>query len=260
MAFPTKLLAGLAVAGVLAASVFPRSSRAETLRGAVPNIVLVHGAFVDGSSWAEVVRRLQRKGYHVTAVQNPLTSLADDVAATRRVLARQRGPVLLVGHSWAGAVITEAGNADNVRGLVYLSALVPDSNESVADLLTRLHAPMDGLTPDADGWLWLDAPTAFRTVMAGDVPMDKVRVLAATQQPIAARAFADRVSHAAWRSKPSWYLVTDKDHALPPTVQRQLAHDIGAQVQHLASSHLSLVSHPQVVADFIDRAARDVAR
>ncbi|WP_053069676.1 alpha/beta hydrolase [Xanthomonas sp. NCPPB 1128] len=260
MAFTIKLLAGLAVAGVLAASAFPQSSRAETLRAAVPNIVLVHGAFVDGSSWAEVVRRLQRKGYHVTAVQNPLTSLADDVAATRRVLARQRGPVLLVGHSWAGAVITEAGNADNVRGLVYLSALVPDSNESVADLLTRLHAPMDGMTPDADGLVWLDAPTAFRTVMAGDVPMDKVRVLAAMQQPMAARAFADRISHAAWHSKPSWYLVTDNDHALLPTIQRQLAHDIGAQVRHVASSHLSPVSHPQAVADFIDRAARDAAR
>lgn len=256
MALTTRIFAGIAAACVFAACAFPRSGHAQPVPGAVPNIVLVHGAFADGSSWSEVVRLLQRKGYNVTAVQNPLTSLADDVAATRRVLARQKGPVLLVGHSWAGAVITEAGNADNVKGLVYLSALAPDDNESVADLLARLHSPMEGLAPDAEGLVWLDEPDAYRNVMAGDVPPARVRILAATQQPIAASAFTGKVSHAAWRSKPSWYLVTEKDHALPPKVQRQLAHQIGARIKSVDSSHMSMVAHPQVVADLIDRAAR----
>lgn len=144
----------------------------------VKNIVLVHGAFTDGSSWSEVTERLQQKGFHVTSVQNPLTSLADDVTATERVLARQQGDVLLVGHSWAGAVVTQAGNAPRVRGIVYLSALVPDSGESVSGLLTRLDAPMGGMTPDKNGLIWLDSPADFRHVMATDVPEKKVKLLA----------------------------------------------------------------------------------
>ncbi|GAB7216917.1 hypothetical protein OS42_35290 [Dickeya oryzae] len=139
----------------------------------IKNIVLVHGAFADGSSWSAVTTRLQGMGYHVTAVQNPLTSLADDVGATERVLQRQQGDVLLVGHSWAGAVVTQAGNAPNVRGLVYLSALVPDSGESVAELLQRLHAPMEGMTADSNGLIWLDNPDQYQAVMAGDVPLKK---------------------------------------------------------------------------------------
>lgn len=226
---------------------------------AVRDIVLVHGAFTDGSIWSPVVQRLQRKGYRVTAVQNPLTSLADDVAATRRVLARQRGPVILVGHSWAGAVITEAGDTGNVKGLVYLSALVPDQGESVSDLLARLQSPMEGLQTDAQGFVWLDDPQAYRTVLAGDVAMDQVSVLAASQQPIAASAFTAPVTHAAWRSKPSWYLVTTQDRALAPTVQRRLASAINARTRSVAASHLALVSQPAAVADFIDAAARAVA-
>jgi pimeloyl-ACP methyl ester carboxylesterase len=250
-------LRALTAAAALAVAVVAQRAHAEPGAPGLRNIVLVHGAFADGSSWSEVIAILQRKGYHVTAVQNSLTSLADDVAATRRVLDRQQGDVLLVGHSWAGAVVTEAGNAPNVKGLVYLSALAPDSNESVGDLLARLHAPMEGLKPDGNGLIWLDDPAAYRQVMAGDVRAAKARLLAAVQQPIAAGAFGEKVSHAAWRDKPSWYLVTDNDHALPPAVQRELAKETGAHRVALQSSHMSMVSHPADVADLIDRAARD---
>ncbi|KTC43890.1 alpha/beta hydrolase, partial [Pseudomonas fluorescens ABAC62] len=199
-------------------------------------------------------------GYHVAAVQNPLTSLEDDVLATQRVLRRQTGDVLLVGHSWAGAVITQAGNSANVKGLVYLSALVPDSGESAADLLQRLNAPMTGLTPDADGLIWLDDPVQFHQVMAADLPMKKVQWLASVQQPVSAACFAGKVQHAAWRDKPSWYLQTTEDKALLPSVQQAIAKQIGARVSAIRSSHLSLVSHPDSVANFIDQAARAAGR
>ncbi|MBV8047662.1 MAG: alpha/beta hydrolase [Paludibacterium sp.] len=256
----SRWLRRMAAVVALAAVVVPQRSHAEPVAPGLRNIVLVHGAFADGSSWSEVIAILQRKGYHVTTVQNPLTSLADDVAATRRVLERQKGGVLLVGHSWAGVVVTEAGNAPNVKGLVYLSALVPDSNESVGDLLTRLHAPMAGLKPDEHGLIWLDDPEAYRQVMAGDVPAAKARLLAAVQQPIAAGAFGEKVSHAAWRDKPSWYLITENDHALLPAVQWELAQETGAHRVTLKSSHMSMVSHPADIARLIDRAARELSR
>lgn len=223
---------------------------------AKPGIVLVHGAFADGSSWSRVVPLLLEQGYRVTAVQLPLTSLADDVAATRRVIERQPGDVLLVGHSWGGVVVTEAGNAPAVKGLVYLSALVPDSGESAAALLQRLDAPMASLPPDAAGFIWLDDPQAFHTVMAGDLPLAAARELAAVQKPIAVRSFTDAVSRAAWRDKPSWYLVTDADHALPPRVQRLMAAQTKARLANVDASHLSMASHPVRVAALIDQAAR----
>lgn len=222
----------------------------------VKNIVLVHGAFTDGSGWRAVISRLQHKGYHVTAVQNPLTSLQDDVKATEAVIARQQGPVLLVGHSWGGVVVADAGNDSRVRGMVFLSALVPDSNESAAGLLQRLHAPMTAMRPDKHGMIWLDNAQQFGEMLAGDVPDARVRELAAVQQPVAASAFTDKVMRAAWKIKPTWYLLTTQDRALSPRVQSDIAAHIGARVQRLASSHLSLVSHPEQVAAFIDRAAR----
>ncbi|MDU8457305.1 MULTISPECIES: alpha/beta hydrolase [Pseudomonas syringae group] len=228
--------------------------------GTVRNIVLVHGAFADGSNWSSVIKQLTAMGYYVTAVQNPMTSLQDDVLATQRVLRRQKGDVLLVGHSWAGTVITQAGNASNVKGLVYLSALVPDSGESAAGLLQRLNAPMTGLTPDEEGWLWLDDPAQFHLVMAADLPMKKAQLLASVQQPIAAACFAEKIQHAAWHDKPSWYLQTTDDKALLPSVQRAIAKQIGAQTLSIRSSHLSLVSHPDTVAKFIDHAAREAGR
>ncbi|NPE55166.1 alpha/beta hydrolase [Dickeya dadantii] len=238
---------------LLFASVQPIAEAAK-----IKNIVLVHGAFADGSSWSAVTTRLQGMGYHVTAVQNPLTSLADDVKATENVLQRQQGDVLLVGHSWAGAVVTQAGNAPNVRGIVYLSALVPDSGEAVADLLQRLQAPMEGMVPDSNGLIWLDNPEQFRAVMAGDVPLKKVRALTAVQQPIAAKAFGDKVQHAAWKDKPTWYLLTENDNALNSSIQKKISDHIGAKVMSISSSHMSLVSHPDAVANFIDSAAKAI--
>lgn len=222
---------------------------------AAVSIVLVHGAFTDGSSWAPVIAALQERGCHVAAVQNPLTSLADDVAATRAVVERQPGKVLLVGHSWGGAVATEAGNLPQVSGLVYLSALAPDSDESVAGMLMRMEAPMAGLVADGHGRIWLDDPAAYRQVMAADMPAASVAVLAAMQQPITASAFLDKISHAAWRDKPSWYLMTEHDQALPYAVQRKLASQIEADTVVLQASHMSLLSQPRRVADFILRAA-----
>lgn len=224
----------------------------------IKNIVLVHGAFTDGSSWSAVTALLLAKGYNVTAVQNPLTSLKEDVAATQRVLQRQSGDVLLVGHSWGGAVITQAGNAENVKGLVYLSALVPDSGESVTDTLKRFDAPMEGMQADKHGLVWLDNPDMFRRVMANDLTMPQARLLTAAQQPIAAKAFDEKISHAAWRNKPSWYLLTENDNALKPAVQNLLAHATGANITRLASSHMSMVSHPEDVAAFIDNAAHNI--
>ncbi|MCQ8230103.1 alpha/beta hydrolase [Pantoea trifolii] len=222
----------------------------------VNNIVLVHGAFTDGSSWSAVISRLKARGYHVTAVQTPLTSLREDVAATERVLARQEGNVLLVGHSWAGAVITQAGNAANVKGLVYLSALVPDNYQSVSEALAQFHAPMDGMAPDKHGFVWLDDPALFHRVMANDISAEQSQLLAAVQQPIAAAAFIEKVETAAWRSKPAWYLITENDNALNSSVQASFAREIGAHISRIHSGHLSMVSHPEEVAAFIARAAR----
>ena len=238
----------------LALAVMPMFS-VQAAAPAIPSIVLVHGAFADGSSWAHVIALLQNRGYHVSAVQLPLTSLADDVAATRRVIARQSGDVILVGHSWAGVVVTEAANMPVVKSVVYLSAMVPDTAESAAGMLQRLKSPMTGMQPDADGLIWMDDATMFRTVMGGDLSPATAKALAAVAKPIAARSFTDVVTHAAWHDKPTWYLITEDDHALPPVVQHLLATQVRAQTMTLRSSHLSLVSHPREVADFIGRAA-----
>lgn len=228
-------------------------------RATKPEVVLVHGAFADGSSWSKVIPLLQHEGYHVTAVQLPLTSLADDVAATKRVLERESGDVLLVGHSWGGVVVTEAGNDPKVKGIVYISALVPDNGESAGGLLDRFKAPMEGIKPDAAGLVWLDDAAAFHDVMGSDLPMPLARSLAAVQKPIASGSFGDAVSHAAWHDKPTWFLITEGDHALQPRVQRLTVDQIHAHAKSIRSSHLSMFSHSQEVADWIDQAARAVS-
>ncbi|HEY2021563.1 alpha/beta hydrolase [Paraburkholderia sp.] len=245
-----------------AVSSTPSKPPAAPLTGPVRNIVLVHGAFVDGSSWNGVVAKLQRKGYHVSSVQNPLTSLADDVAATRRVLARESGPVLLVGHSWGGVVITEvAANAPNVAGLVYVAALAPELHQSAMDVMKQA-APMpagDSISTDSNGFLWLDR-AHYRADLAADVPETVTRVLAAAQVPIAAKAFNEPVDQVGWKDKPSWYLLTTKDRAVSPALQKAIAERIGAKIVPVASSHLAPVAHASAVADAIDRAARELSR
>ncbi|CAD6509514.1 hypothetical protein LMG28727_00247 [Paraburkholderia kirstenboschensis] len=250
-----------AVSGAPAAPSAARPAIAP-MTGPVRNVVLVHGAFVDGSSWNGVVAKLQQKGYRVSSVQNPLTSLADDVAATRRVLARQEGPTMLVGHSWGGVVITEAGaNAPNVAGLVYIAAIAPDLHESTMDLLKRgAPAPAgQSIVKDASGFLWLDR-ARYHADFAADVPENLTRVLSAAQVPIAAKAFGETVSQVAWKEKPSWYVVTTKDRAVSPDVERFMAERMGAKIVPMASSHLAPVSHAGAIADVIDRAARELSR
>lgn len=226
------------------------------------NVVLVHGAWADGSSWSNVIPLLQEKGYNVTAVQIPLTSLADDAAVTRRVLAMQNGSTILVGHSYGGAVITEAGaNASNVVGLVYISAFAPDSGEVLGELNGRMPAApgQANLRPDAYGFLWID-PKAFPESFAQDVDPVTARVMAAVQKPLSASIFGEKATQAAWKSKPSWYLLSENDRIINPDLQRFMSQRIGAkEVVSIPSDHASLVSHPAEVAQLIMDAANATA-
>lgn len=217
------------------------------------NIVLVHGAWADGSGWQRTHDILRARGYSVSVVQNPMTSLADDVAAVDRVLSRQDGATLLVGHSYGGVVITEAGDAANVAGLVYIAAFVPDGGESVASLIEgQASAP---LQPSADGFLFFN-PALFPQVFAHDLTAAQGIFLAAAQIPPAGAAFSTPVSHAAWRSRRSWYVLASEDRVIPPAVQRLMATRAGASVTEIRASHAVYISQPEAVADVIDAAAR----
>jgi len=222
----------------------------------VKNIVLVHGAFADGSSWSKVIGILQDKGYNVTAVQNPLTSLADDVAATQRALAQQDGPVILVGHSWAGVVITEAGMDPKVVGLVYVAAFGPDQGETVGELGKAYPAPPALAAPVADkqGFLTLSTDAVVKH-FASDLPAKEARVVAATQGPIASSVFGAQVSGVAWKTKPSWYVVAKQDSAIAPDEERFFAKRMKATTTELDSSHVAMLSQPKAVAAVIMDAA-----
>lgn len=227
------------------------------LRAAEPamNVVLVHGAYADGSSWSEVIPRLQSAGLRVTAVQNPLSSLADDVAATRRVLARQDGPTVLVGHSWGGNVISEAGVDPKVVALVYVAAHAPDAGEDYARTGARFPVtPVRAGIQKKDGQAWIGEQAFVRDFASGLAPA-KARVLYALQGSIAENLFAARSTQAAWRSKPSWYAVSTQDRVIDPGLQRFLAGRMRATTVELAAGHLSLLSHPAEVAELILQAA-----
>jgi pimeloyl-ACP methyl ester carboxylesterase len=226
---------------------------------AVKNIVLVHGAFADGSSWAKVIPILQAKGYNVTAVQNPLTSFTDDVAATNRALARQTGPTILVGHSWAGVVITEAGMDPKVVGLVYVAAFAPDVGEVVSDIGKTYPPPPALAAPiiDKQGFMTLSTDAMVKH-FAWDLPPAEARVLAATQGPIIASAFGTKVSAAAWKTKPSWYIVGKMDQAIAPDEERFFAKRMKATTTELNTSHVPMLSKPQDVAAVILDAAMKV--
>ncbi len=222
----------------------------------VKNIVLVHGAFADGSSWAKVIAILQAKGYNVTAVQNPLTSLADDVAATNRALAMQKGPVILVGHSWAGAVITEAGVDPKVAALVYVAAFAPDADEIIGELGKNYPPAPSFAAPiiDAQGFMSLSSET-FVKDFALDLPPGEARLLAATQTPIATSAFGGKVANVAWKTKPSWYIVARKDRAIDPDEERFFAKRSRATTTELDTSHVPMLSKPKDVSAVIMDAA-----
>jgi pimeloyl-ACP methyl ester carboxylesterase len=224
-------------------------------------IVLVHGGFVDGSGWEGVHDILKKDGYDVAIVQNPTTSLAVDVAFTRRVIAAQPGKCLLVGHSYGGVVITEAGTDPKVAGLVYVAAFAPDNGESVSSLIENPPpgAPVPPILPPQDGFLMLD-PAQFAASFAADVSEPKASFMAASQVPWGVDALAGEVTVPAWKSKPSWYLVAADDRMIPPPAQRQMAQRAGSIVSEVPGSHAIYVSRPQVVASFIDEAAASLTR
>jgi pimeloyl-ACP methyl ester carboxylesterase len=219
----------------------------------VRNVALVHGAWADGSGWQRIHDILRARGYNVSVVQNPLTSLPDDVAAVDRILARQDGATLLVGHSYGGVVITEAGDAANVVGLVYIAAFVPDAGESVASLIEGGAPPP--LQPSSDGFLFFN-PILFPQVFAHDLPAAQGAFLAAAQVPPAGAAFGTPVSRAAWRSRRSWYVLATEDRIIPPAAQRQMATRANAVITEVRGSHAVYISQPEAVADAIDAAAR----
>lgn len=237
-------------------------SMTEKTAPAKPSIVLVHGAWADGSSWSEVIPRLQKKGYEVLAAQLPRSSLADDVAATARTLARVKGPTILVGHSWGGVVITEAGNAEQVAGLVYVSSVQPEAGESLGDLLhLEQFAPPSGaksLQPDATGYFWLD-PAGLKDAFAADLPADKVALLTATQGPLAGKTLGDKITTPAWKSKPSWSIIPQQDHSISPELQAWTAKRAKITPVTIDSSHVVMLAHPDDVVRLIETAAQGIA-
>lgn len=219
-------------------------------------VVLVHGGFVDGSGWQEVYRLLKNDGYNVRIVQNPTLSLGGDAAATKRIIDVQGEPVILVGHSYGGAVITEAGNDPNVAALVYIAAFAPDTGESVNTLIADPPpgAPVPPILPPQDGFLFLDRDK-FHASFAADIPAEQAEFQADSQVPWGVDALGGTISEAAWRNKPSWYLVATDDRMIPPPAQRQMAERAGATVVEAAGSHSIFLSQPEAVAGLIKQAA-----
>jgi pimeloyl-ACP methyl ester carboxylesterase len=231
------------------------------LASAAASIVLVHGGFVDGSGWQKVYNILKKDGYEVTAVQNPTISLSDDVAVTRRAIAATTHPVILVGHSYGGVVITEAGNDPRVKALVYIAAFAPDAGESVNTLIANPPpgAASPPILPPKDGFLFLDR-TKFAASFAGDVAPADAAYMADSQVPWGIDALAGAVSTPAWMSKPSWYLVSTEDRMIPPDAQRMMAKRAGATVSEAkGASHSVFISQPEAVAKAIEAAAKSAA-
>ena len=253
----TTLTTLLASAATLAAALVP-AARAET-SGEIKNVVLVHGGFVDGSGWRGVYDILKRDGYNVTIVQNPTTSLAADVAATRSAIAAQDGPVVLVGHSYGGVVISEAGTDPKVERLVYIAAFAPDAGKSVQSLIANPApgAPVPPILPPQDGFLFLDREK-FAASFAADVDAATAGFMADSQVPWGVEALTGAVTEPAWRTKPSWYLVAADDRMIPPDAQRMMANRADATVAETPGSHAIYVSNPTAVAAVVERAAAAV--
>jgi pimeloyl-ACP methyl ester carboxylesterase len=224
----------------------------------IKSIVLVHGGFVDGSGWQPVYKILTGEGFKVRVVQNPTVTLADDVAVTKRAIAAADGPVILVGHSYGGVVISEAGTDPKVKGLVYVAAFAPDQGESVSSLIANPApgAPVPPILPPQDGFLFLDR-SKFAASFAADVAPELAAFMADSQVPWGVEALAGAISKPAWRTKPSWYLITTDDKMIPPPAQRSMAQRAESKVVETAASHSVYVSKPEVVADLIAQAARE---
>jgi pimeloyl-ACP methyl ester carboxylesterase len=247
-----KVLTAAAFAGMAA------SANAQT--PAVKNVVLVHGAFADGSGWRGVYDELTRRGYHVTIVQNPLTSLADDVAATRRVLDRQDGPAVLVGHSWGGTVITEAGVHPNVASLVYVSALSPDAGETTGQQYAGFAPTPEFVIETHEGGFGYLSPAKFKAGFAHDVSDADAAFMRDSQVPINMSVFGTTLKYAAWRTKPSWAVIATEDKAFDQAMLLHMAKRIGANITKVSASHSVFMTQPKVVADAIDGAARSVSQ
>lgn len=242
-----------AAAPVLAVALFTAPAMAAE-KPHVRNVVLVHGAWADGSGWQGVYKLLVTKGYKVSVGSNADESLAGDVAATKRVLDRQDGPVILVGHSYGGAIITEAGNDPKVVGLVYIAAFAPDAGESIFGLLPK-DGPKPPIEPTADGLAYFNRD-AYLTAFAPDVPRAKAEFMADSQVPLGIdKAGSAPITTAAWKTKPSWYLVSSNDQIIPPAAQRQMAGRAKSTVQEVAGSHVAFISHPDAAAALIEQAA-----
>lgn len=247
----------LSAAVLFLISSLPTKATAQAIAPvSVKNIVLVHGAWADGSSWSKVIPLLEAKGFHVVAVQNPLTSFADDVAATNRMIDAQDGPVLLVGHSYGGAVITEAGNNPKVVGLVYVAAFAPDAGES-AGSLGKPYGPTPGITelrPIADGFLVI-TPKGVLEDFAQDLPLAEKTELIATQTPTQGAALGAPITTAAWRTKPSWFVIASNDRMIAPEQETATAKRMNSKTLTLPSSHVAMLAMPREVAAFIAHAA-----
>ncbi|MDH7785464.1 pimeloyl-ACP methyl ester carboxylesterase [Ochrobactrum sp. 19YEA23] len=253
----SNLYALMATASILAtgAGIAPIPARATDAK----SVVLVHGGFVDGSGWQGVYHKLKNDGYDVTIVQNPTTSLADDVAVTKRAITAATGPVILVGHSYGGVVVSEAGTDPKVAAVVYITAFAPDSGESVSSLIANPApgAPVPPILPPVDGYLFLDH-AKFAASFAADVKADLASFMASSQVPWGVAALDGKVSIPAWKIKPSWYLVATEDKMIPPAAQRSMAKRAGATIAEAKGSHAIYVSQPKIVAEFIERAAKNL--
>lgn len=235
------------------------SSSAEAASAApsqVKNVILVHGAWADGSSWSKIIPLLNAKGMNVVAVQLPLTSLADDATTVKRAIALEDGPVLLVGHSYGGAVITEAGNDPKVKGLVYVAAFAPDNGQSAGSLGATVAPPplAAEVKPDSEGFLKLTKDGIYES-FAQDLSAPEKAILYAAQAPTNTKSLGGTVSNAAWHNKPSWYIVASKDRAIPPELEASMASKIHATTTTVESSHVPMLSHPDIVAAVIEQAA-----
>jgi pimeloyl-ACP methyl ester carboxylesterase len=258
--FSLNQLALGALTSLFLVSLTTESAHSQVRSTGLKNVVLVHGAYADGFSWSKVIPQLHDKGLNVVAVHLPLTSLKDDVAATKRAIARMKGPVLLVGHSWAGMVITEAGNDPKVEGLLYISALIPNDGQAVVDVVKGYPDSPGGAETqeDASGFLYLSEKGMNDDFVPDLAPVDRFNVFA-TQGPWAKKALSDKVSKAAWKTKPSWVIIDKQDRMVHPVLQRDQAKRIKATTLELNSGHVSILSHPKEVATFITQAARTLS-
>jgi pimeloyl-ACP methyl ester carboxylesterase len=248
----TKIL--MVVVAIILSAVNPAAAQNNI---GTKNIVLVHGAFADGSGWENVFRILKSRGYNVTMVQNPLTSLEDDVAATERILEKQDGPVVLVGHSWGGTVITQAGVNAKVVSLVYVAAFAPEVGETTLALIQTAPPSADNgiLPPDANGFVWYDK-VKFHAGFCADVSKEKAEFLFATQAPVSVKAFITPVTQAAWKTKPSYAIIATEDNSINPVIERTMYKRAGATVTEIKGSHALFIAKAKEVADVIEAAAK----